>query len=436
MLAGPLAPCLVRCVGFGTPLRHGGPRPAPLDGLVVSRRCADSGPLAVEESEASWEPHAAPCHFDLLPEVASLELLVLEDVTGVGDGITEHVARDHAREEFSLRQRQQELADRCLEAVDLCLRERAIVEALPVDRADDVIYRTLLAHPLRQHPSGMPSDRASLHRKGDVAVAARPDVPEHRADDAAADQVGTEPPMLLAQRLPKNDGWGMDRRHRGLSRNIDLLTAPGVDACSERCQGAHRRVHTGPERRLRNGRTHRRAPRLAREPEAAARGCHLEIGAGDACERTAPPIRSDRHENPARVPLRELVISDAPVRLDHDVRAIEKIARIGGLALPGIERGLEVGTALDRHGTRDHVRAEIRQDASAERTGRIREVQDAQSVEHHRACGPDSDAGLSGRCAREPPPMATSSSPPCPSRSDQDRTSPRGPRDRSGTPAA
>src|SRR2546428_6763862 len=214
VLAGP------RCVGgpptrrhSHTPLRHRGPHPLRLPSLtaVVLPHCADAGPLALEECEATRKLESALADLDLLPEVPRLELLIREDVAGVGDGIAEHVASDDAREEFTFREGLQEPSDRCLEAIDLRLRERAIVEALPVHRADDVVQRPPLTHPLREHPPGVASDRATLHREGKVPIAAGPDVPKLGADDAAADEVRTEPPMVLAQDLPKDDRRRMDR---------------------------------------------------------------------------------------------------------------------------------------------------------------------------------------------------------------------------------
>src|SRR2546428_3495720 len=99
------------------------------------RRTADRRSLAVEEREAARERERLAVDGHVLPERARAELLVGIDVRGVGDGIAEHVPLDHAGEELILRKRADERADLGLERVDVRLRERAVVEAVPVDRA-------------------------------------------------------------------------------------------------------------------------------------------------------------------------------------------------------------------------------------------------------------------------------------------------------------
>ena len=246
------------------------------DGVRHGRR-ADARTCAVEKREPARESHATAAEVEVLPEIPRLELRIGEDLGCVGNRIAEHVPGDHAVEEVTLREHREKLADGGLETIHLGLREQPVVERLPIDPADHLVERAARAHPFREHPAGVPADRPALDRERDVAVRAGPDVPELRADDAPPEEKWTEPAMLLAKRLPKHDRRRMDGRHRGLRRDIDVLTATGALACRERDESAHGRVHAGPERRLRERRPYRGAPLFAGEPEAPARGGHLEV---------------------------------------------------------------------------------------------------------------------------------------------------------------
>src|SRR5207253_1011471 len=203
-----------------------------------------------------------------------------EDVSDVGDRIPEHVPRDHPGEELALRERGEKRPDGRLEAVDFVLRERSIVESLPIDRADDRIDGVFLAHPIGEHPTGVAADRTALDREGEIPVSAGPDVAERGADDAPSDEIGAEAAMLLAQGLPEHDGRWVHGRHGGLGRDVDVLPPSAPLARRQGGERAESRVHAGPVRRLRKGGPNGSAARLPREPYRAVSG---------RCAREPPP---------------------------------------------------------------------------------------------------------------------------------------------------
>ena len=246
--------------------------------------------------------------------------------------------------------------------------------------------------------------------------------------------------MLLPEHVPEQDRGWMDRRHCGLRGDIDVLSAADPIARRERDECAHRGVQPGPERRLREGRPHRGAARLAREPEAAARRAHLDIRRRPPSERPAHAVRRDGDQDRAPVRARDVLVlqslvcdDDVGVRDDSpdadllDVDdAFVRVHRERGRRPIANERGprrLVIGPR-----PADDVGAQIREDATAESVRGAREIENAQTFEHH--------ATASGRCAQGPPPRTTSSSPPCLSRSGPGRTIPTGRRGRSGTRAA
>src|SRR5687768_9484613 len=132
--------------------------------LTESRRAAsDTWPLAVEQSEAARERQRRSINGRVLPELAYAKLLVGVDVRRVGDGVAEHVALDDAGEEFALRDGAKERCDLALQRIDLLLRQRAVVELIPVDGGEDRRRETAFVHPRREHATGVTTDRTALY---------------------------------------------------------------------------------------------------------------------------------------------------------------------------------------------------------------------------------------------------------------------------------